>query len=128
MCKFQKQERLTGKPDIDSLFLKGNRFSVYPFVVIWTLTDKTDRHPAKILVAVSRKHRFKAVQRNYIKRIIREAYRKNKYALYDFLVENNLRCNFVVLYSGKDIYPYNETEKKIILILRRLTEEINYTK
>ena len=102
------------------LFDKGNSFYKYPFKVVFLEVDKTDTAPVAVLISVSRKKFKNAVDRNKIKRLIREAYRKNKYLLYrsgKLKDDKTLLIGFI--YTAKTIIPYSEIEKKIILILRR---------
>lgn len=80
--------------------------------------------PAKCLISVSTKKFKNATDRNYIKRLIKEAYRKNKSDIYSFLVEKNQLCLMAIIYTGKTIPTYNEIEKKIILTLQNLKKEI----
>jgi ribonuclease P protein component len=64
------------------------------------------------------------VTRNLLKRRIKESYRKNKYELIDFLINNKISCNVAFIYNAKDITNYKEIESKIILILQRLKKEL----
>lgn len=81
-------------------------------------------HPVKVLVSVSRKNFKKATDRNLIKRRIKEAYRKNKQGFYTFLDDRQLHCLLAFVYTSREILPYKEIEKKIILTLHKLQEEI----
>jgi len=126
MQTFKKEERLSSKKVITTLFSRGHSFYISPFKVIWmdiapSVTDT--KIPVQILITVSKTTLCKAVDRNKIKRLCREAYRKNKASLHDFLHENNKQCAFILIYKGKDIPSFKETEEKIGLILRRLQEE-----
>lgn len=82
-------------------------------------------HPflVKILITVSNKNFKKAVDRNHIKRLVRESYRKNKQILYDVFSEKNENFIIALQYTGKNILSYKETEDKIILILQRLLQK-----
>ncbi|MCD4746892.1 MAG: ribonuclease P protein component [Bacteroidales bacterium] len=123
MQTFKKEERLSNHKTIEKLFSQGNSFFLHPFKVIWLDIEVKNKYPAQILISVSKKNFRKAVDRNLIKRRIREAYRKNKSQLYEFLEHNNIFCVFAFLYVGKDIIKYKEIEQKIILILQRLVKE-----
>lgn len=123
MQTFKKEERLSGEKIIGRLFESGTIFYISPFKVSWIHADFDSKFPAKVLIAVSRKNFGKAVDRNHIKRLTREAYRKNKYILYDALSESSGKCAFMLMYTGKIIIPAKEVEYKIILILRRLVKE-----
>lgn len=80
------------------------------------------RYPAKALISVPARNFKKATDRNYIKRMMREAYRKNKEVIYDILYNNSRKMVFMLHYSGKIIISFKEVESKIILILQRLTK------
>ncbi|MCD6112078.1 MAG: ribonuclease P protein component [Bacteroidales bacterium] len=130
MQTFNKKERLCNKSLIEQLFKKGSSISAYPFKLIWINTEDINKpinfntdYPAKILISVSHRNFHKAVDRNKIKRLIREVYRKNKNILYDFLNTNNINCIFSVIYISKKILPYKEFENKILLLLQKLIKE-----
>lgn len=120
---FCKEERLCSKKSIDDLFTKGSSFNISPLRVIWMDRALEGPYPAKILISISKKHFQNAVDRNRIKRLIREAYRKNKNILYAFLKGHNKQCIFCILYQSKELMTYSTIESKIILILQRLTKE-----
>lgn len=77
--------------------------------------------PAKCLISAPSKRFKRAVDRNRIKRLTREAYRKNKNPFYAFLKENNLYCLLAFIYSASDILPYDEIESKMAVSLQQLT-------
>ena len=109
------------------LFSQGNSFLVHPFKVNWLLADNSGKYPAKVLLSVSKKNFRKAVERNHLKRLCREAYRKNKYILYDYLDDRAISCNFSLVYIGQKQEEYSVVEKKIITSLERLISEIVLT-
>lgn len=120
--QFKKEERLHEKKLIELLFKEGKSFFKFPFKVFYLRLEEAESYPAKVLISVS-KHNFKhAVDRNHIKRLIREAYRKNKYLLCPEQIGENCPKTWVVglVYTGNTISEYKEVEKKIILILHEL--------
>lgn len=120
---FKKIERLNSKKQIELLFTEGESFFKYPFKVIYLTENNIKPDVPKLLISVSRKNFKKAVDRNKIKRIIREAYRKNKEPLITTLREKDIVLVFAIIYTAKTILSYAEIEKKIILILQRLIEQ-----
>ncbi len=119
--KFGKEERLHSKKLIGRLFKEGKSFFNYPFKVVYLETEPNNTAPVTVLISVSRKKFKRAVDRNRIKRLIREAYRKNKHILYESEKLNFQKSLLIgLIYTGKTIMPYSEIEKKIILILRHL--------
>ncbi len=123
MQTFKKEERLSEKKIIEKLFERGCGFYVSPFKVLWVHADFESKYPAKVMMAVSGRNFRKAVDRNRIKRLMREAYRKNKHILYEALQNSSEKYAFMLLYTGKIIIPFRNMESKIILILQRLVRE-----
>jgi ribonuclease P protein component len=122
--RFHKEERLKSSKVIERLFSHGNSFLVHPFKVNWLEDDKKGRYPARVLIGVSSKNFKKAVDRNHLKRLSREAYRKNKYFIYEYLEDRGIACNFSLIYIGKKQEEYSVIEKKIITLLKRLISEL----
>ena len=75
--------------------------------------------PPQVLVSVSKRNFKRAVDRNYLKRLLREAYRLNKYRLLD--AEGGHRVGqLAIIYTGKEKKPLAVVEKKLISGLERL--------
>lgn len=122
---FKKEERLKSSKVIRQLFSAGDSFLVHPVKVNWLLRAEEGRVPARVLISISRKNFRKASDRNHLKRLTREAYRKNKHILYEFLQENSLQCDLSLIFIGKEAMTYSQLEEKIIRLLQRLTKEID---
>ena len=120
---FTKSERLHSRKLIDALFKDGESFFSYPFKVILLEIGKTNQYPIQLLISVSKRNFKKAVDRNKIKRLVRESYRKNKSALIEFRSNSEYQLLIGLVYTGKTILTYTEIERKIILILQRLIEQ-----
>ncbi|MDD5569562.1 MAG: ribonuclease P protein component [Bacteroidales bacterium] len=120
MQTFKKEERLCSRKVISELFEKGNSFTVHPLRTIWLKTIFESHFPAKILIVVPNKNIKKAVDRNKIKRRIKEVYRKHKELLYEHLKRTGQQYVFALIYLDKNIIPFKELEEKIILTLQRL--------
>ena len=125
---FTKAEKLCNKKLIEKLFTKGKSFFHYPFKVVYFVVGASDafsgNYPAKVLFTASKRHFKKAVDRNRIKRLVRESYRKNKARLYDELNGKGMKLVIGIIYTGRELPSYSETEKKIITIIHRLTVEL----
>ena len=123
---FTKDERLRKKILITKLFQEGSSFFIYPFRVTWLPSIVPGAYPAQVLVIVPKQMIRKAVNRNKIKRRMREAYRKNKFILYEFLAQNQATLILALTYTSKEILPYDLLQEKIIVLLQRL--RIEYAK
>jgi ribonuclease P protein component len=120
---FTKDERLRKKILIAKLFQEGSSFYIRPFRVHWLVTQLPCTFPVQLLVCVPKPVIRHAVDRNKLKRRMREAYRKNKYLLYDFLGEGSGTMAIAITYTSKEIIAYEVLQEKIIVLLQRLTTE-----
>lgn len=75
---FKKNERITGEKRIEALFTNGQSFIAYPLRIVFTTHTSKTKPPISVLVSVPKKKIKLSVNRNKIKRLIREAYRLNK--------------------------------------------------
>lgn len=121
---FKKAEKLTNKKTFDQLFATGEGFSMPPFRLIWVRTKSPLSNPVQLGIAVPKRSFAKAVDRNTIKRRIREAYRKNKSSLYEILEKKNLSIALMIIYTAKEKLPYQEIERKIIVSLQKLSAQV----
>jgi ribonuclease P protein component len=119
---FRKNEKLCSKKVIDKLFAEGKSVFAFPLKFVYLETGLTTETPAQAGFAVSKKNFKKAVQRNLIKRRMREAYRFHKPDFYDALKEKQVAVFFV--YTAKDIASYAVIESAIIKGLKKLVREI----
>lgn len=116
-----KTERLHEKKLIQQLFKEGSSFFKHPFKVIFLPVDKGNGPRARVLVSVSKRNFKKAVDRNRIKRLIRETYRQHKHLLSPEYATPKDECLLIgFIYTGKNLPDYQEVEQKIMLILQEL--------
>ena len=125
MYTFTKEERLCNKKLIEQLYHNGSSFLCYPFKASWLLVDAPMQFPAQILFSVAKKRYKRAVDRNLLKRRMREAYRLNKQTnLYNLLNSSNKQIVLSVGFIGKEIAEYDFIEKKMLKLLTQLSAEI----
>ncbi len=121
---FQKEERLCSKKAIDHLFTEGSSFLTFPIKIVYAETTLPTLFPAQAAFAVSKKSFKRAVRRNYIKRLMREAYRLNKPSLYQGLDRSHQLAIFFI-YIGKDIPDYKLIETAMIKAVKKLIKKAN---
>jgi ribonuclease P protein component len=114
-----KNERLKSRKIIEELFSKGQRFMVSPFRVFYLPAAAS----LQCGVAVSSKNFKKAVDRNRIKRQVREAYRLQKTALQQKLKEKNTGLSIFLVYTGKELPEYQLLYDKLTVILNKLLKQ-----
>ncbi|MCF8453520.1 MAG: ribonuclease P protein component [Pedobacter sp.] len=120
MYSFKKEERLCNVKLIEKLFTDGSSFLVYPFRIVWLSELSDSVHPVQVLISVPKKRFKRAVDRNLIKRRIREVYRlhKSEY-LYPFLNEHSAGLILGITYIGNEIGEYAFLDKKFKDALNR---------
>lgn len=125
---FHKNERLRSRKLIDALIKKGKSRKLDQIQLRWVEINETSNPPAKMLVTVPKKIFKRAVDRNLVKRRIREAYRKNKNELIQKLEADNKSLNLMFIYYADTIYSYSEIENKIVVLLKGLfpPDEIHF--
>ncbi|GEO03755.1 ribonuclease P protein component [Adhaeribacter aerolatus] len=114
---FPKEERLCSKKLITELFSKGSSFNLYPLRFVFIKNAQPVAAPPQVLVSVSKKYFKKAVDRNRLKRQMREAYRLSRHLLQ---VNNQYPLQLLaIIYIGKEKSPFNLIQKKLNLGLER---------
>jgi ribonuclease P protein component len=121
-----KKERIVSNLLIETLFGQGNSDSLaaYPIRVIYTqIEQQQDCAPVQILISVPKKRFKHAVDRNRVKRQVREAYRHHKQLLYNKVEEGKQLLVAFVWLSDKHM-PSSEVEKKIKMLLEKIAAKI----
>lgn len=120
MNKFPKSEILSSKATIKDLFAKGQSFNCFPLRVIYLIRPRLQQSDAtQVLFTVPRRSFKKAVDRNTIRRRIKEAYRLNKQVLYQ--PDSKVYLQIGYIYIGKNIEDYQTIADKLKQSLKRLT-------
>ncbi len=118
---FKRTEKLKSSRIIGELINSGDTTTVFPLKLFWNVNNFDKSAPVRIAVAVPARNIRSAVDRNRLKRRIREAYRLNKHILLEFLSHKNLYLNFVFLYLPKTISSYDQIAGALIKILMNIS-------
>lgn len=116
---YSKKEKLCSRKVITELFENGNVFYSESFRVLWLKSDDIIPSPALSAISVGKKSFAKAVDRNRIKRLIREAWRLNKNYLYNELEKLNIQIVIMIIYTGDKVPDYNELEEQMRNLIRK---------
>ncbi|MEO5570583.1 MAG: ribonuclease P protein component [Bacteroidia bacterium] len=121
---FSKHERLCSRKAIESLFQSGKAINEPPLRFLWKETAHLENVSLKIIISVPKKNFKKAVDRNKIKRHIREAYRLNRHKFLEEIVKSGRKFSAIIIYTGKKPLTWREMEAKISVTLQRFVSEI----
>ncbi|HEY8733721.1 MAG TPA: ribonuclease P protein component [Puia sp.] len=113
-----KSERLKSRKQIDILFESGKKITQFPFLLIFI--KEAGRDGLKAGFTVSSKNFPRAVDRNRIKRLTREAYRVQKKELEMFALRNECVLHLFFIYTGKEIASYQEIFSRLKQLLDKL--------
>ena len=116
---YKKEEKLKSRKTIEQLFKEGKSFSNFPFRILWLFNERATI-PLQTGFAVSSKHFKKAVDRNRIKRLMREAYRLQKNDLQLQLKQNNKQLAVFFIYVGNELPEYDFIFEKTGNVIKRV--------
>ena len=121
---FPKKEHLCGEIRINKLFSNGKAFIVYPLRVVYSVDENSIDVPVRVLVSVPKKRFKRAVKRNRLKRLMREAYRLNKSILAEKCIEKNFAVQVAFNYVSDDEMDFKAIQSKMQLALQRIADKI----
>jgi len=117
---FGSEEKLKSQKLIDQLFKEGKSVSQSGFTLVYLLGPLLTFYPAQAGFTVPKKFFKHAVDRNRIKRLIREAYRLNKNTLYEKLVSQKQQMALMFVYKGKELPSQEVATKAVLACLNRV--------
>ena len=137
----KKSERLTSRLIIDKLFAGGNAsMATFPLRVVCMRMEKKDGEdkgmeqknvgkegvpPVSILVSVPKKRFRHAVDRNRMKRLVREAYRTNKHVLWNTLEGKDYRLAVAFVCITDELPSFYSVNKSMKKALARIADKLN---
>lgn len=116
-----KSQRLKSRKTIETLFKKGKSFSVFPFRVVYVLHNNEAPVTEPVLAGFSVSNRYfkRAVKRNRIKRLMREAFRLQKLKLIEKM-QSNKSLNVFFIYTHNELPEFDTCMKKMQIALTKL--------
>lgn len=122
----KRHECLKSKKLLDALFEEGQSAFAHPIKLLYQFKDLPEKGwPLLFSVSVPKKKIKSAVDRNLVKRRIREAYRLHKHPLQEALQENDKwQLSLMLIHISQDIPPYDILTKAVTRLLNDLVHAI----
>jgi ribonuclease P protein component len=119
---YPKKEKLKSQKLIEQLFSEGKSVSAFPLRMVYLKTEFEDDVRFKTGVSTSKRNFKNAVDRNRIKRLLREAYRLNKDTYF-----NNISGSYalMILYISKDGTDFDSVETKMKQLLEAFSKKVS---
>lgn len=120
---FPKAEHLCGKTEFQLLFKEGKAYYA-PFLTMLVRKVEADAFAVRVGVIVPKKKFHHAVDRNCMKRLLRESYRLQKPSLYAAFSEANFEYRLLLIFTGKELLPFSEVNRDVCMLLSRLKKTV----
>ena len=121
---YNKFEKLKSRKQIELLFAKGKSISAFPVKVFYLPVEHTPMHPVQVGVGVSARNFKKAVDRNTIKRRMREAYRLHKLPLHQHLVAAEKSVAVFILWIDKQLPTSAALQDLMPTVIEKLIKQL----
>lgn len=121
-ANFPKIEKLKSKILVEKLFDEGKSITVFPLRLIFLNTRFNEPVKTKCGVSVGKRNFKNAVDRNSVKRLVREAYRLNKGFYF-----NNITTQYalMILYIGNEKPTFEQTNKAMKQLLDKFIDKVS---
>lgn len=121
-----KHERLKSKKLIEKLYQEGSSIKAFPLRMVFLKVENTFIYPVQAGVSVPKKNFKLAVDRNRIKRLMRETYRLQKEIVYHGVDGSYV---FMISYLGREVFSYQDLyikmQKLLVLFVEKTKKEDN---
>ena len=116
------KERLKSGKTIGGLFQSGQTLSYPPIFIKFRIfkTDRDQQSELKVAFGVSKKHFKRAVDRNRVKRLMREAYRLNAASLRNRVDQGRSSLHFIMTYTDQNLPSFEMVNGQVTAALKRL--------
>jgi ribonuclease P protein component len=124
--RFQRKERLKSRKTIGRLFKEKQSVGSFPLRFFFLKSiEEDDNFALQSAFSVSKKHFKKAVDRNRIKRLMRESLRLNKENLILFLNEKGIKIAGMWVFVGSEIIDFQQMESAVVKTIDKLIRLLN---
>ena len=122
--RLRKEERIKSKKQLDMLFAKGHSLRAFPIRLVWAFLPGEGRTKVLVAFAVSRKPWKRAVDRNLIKRRMREAYRLRKHILAEPALPEDHQLLLSCMYTADVICSFEQIARAMDKVLHNLQRSL----
>jgi len=122
---YPRTEKLKSRKLIQQLFSEGKSVTVSPVKCFYLLHPAGLNECIQTGVGVSSRNFKKAVHRNRIKRLLREAYRLNNHSLHQALLQKQKQVAVFILYTGKEMPTFQSLQKTVQAALEKLQKVVD---
>jgi ribonuclease P protein component len=125
METLSKQERLYKRKSIESLYAHGKSIKTPAIICLYHGLSDESEYPVQALFTAPKRRFARAHDRNRIKRLMKEVYRKEKQTLYDHLNNKGEKLSLAFIFTGNRIPDHEYVEQKIKYLIRQLITATN---
>jgi ribonuclease P protein component len=122
--EFPKQEHLCSKTQITDLFGKGESLISYPVRVVWSVVPSVSDCPINVALSVSKRKLKHAVDRNRVKRLLRESYRLNKTSLQQLAISKGISIHIAFVWLSSEQSSFVQIEKKMKNVFSKIEASV----
>jgi ribonuclease P protein component len=122
---FKKEERLYGNAVLNTVYNNGKYIQTDFVKIIYIEIQKGNSPPCRVVFSVPKRSFKKAVERNLLKRRMREIYRNHKHILYTDLNEKEKNIHICIIYLSKEIISFDQLKDNMLKALKTLVNKLN---
>ena len=120
---FSKNERRLSKKRVQELYSRGLKLYSDSFTLIWH-KQSLNSEKIRLLISVPKKNIKKSVDRNYVKRLIKECYKINKIMIYKLITSH---IEIILIYNKIELPQFNKLREELLTLFKMLRKKINET-
>ena len=122
---FKKEERLYGHAALENVYTNGKHLHNHIIKILYIEVPKNKQPACRVVFSVPKRNFKKAVDRNLIKRRMREVYRNHKHLLYQHLTEKQKHIHIYLIYTSKQIIEFDALKENLVQALQLLANKVN---